>query len=96
MSERPPLVPRPAALAAPAPPVREQLFFCLETYHPDPNGGRADQFDLKRIFAVGADHYGAPECPACEKTVSAVPVPTRATLPPSLVVLKKRYEANSR
>jgi hypothetical protein len=70
--------------------VAQKLFFCLDHFHPDAGGRNAAPDDKSRYFA--AEDKGCPECPTCERQVSAALVPDDKTLPASVVAALARAE----
>lgn len=71
---------------------KDLLFFCLEHFHPTESGRPAPLDDETRYFV--AKDVGCPECPKCEKQVSAAVVPNDQTLPSSVLAALKRAETD--
>lgn len=105
--ETPPEVPPgtdPLALpeaGAPIPPkitkagkAKETNYFCLNADHPGVGALRAELYDESRHFS--SSDGGAPTCPKCNKSGSSLVVDDPTQLPPSIQMIKDRFEAAER
>lgn len=91
----------PPEAGAPVPPkvtktgkARETNYFCLNADHPGLTGLRAELYDESRHFA--SSDGGSPTCPKCNKTGSSLVVDDPSQLPPSIQLIKDRFEAAER
>lgn len=90
-----------AAELAPVPPKitktgkpKETYYFCLNADHPGTIVGRAELYDESRHFT--SSDGGAPQCPRCVKPGSALVVADPSQLPPSIQLIKDRFDAAER